>query len=199
MTRTAAVILAAGQGRRIGGVSKPLLRRHGRTLAGLALQAAVEAGTEPVLLLGHRSDEVRAALDAEEPGLVRQTRIVELPAGQMADSFRAGVEQAVRLGADQAVLTLVDQPAIGTKALHAVLKAHQPGQITRGSLHGRPTHPVLMELGDAQAAAALAVGDEGARRHLRQNQHRTRLVSLDGMAEDWDIDTPEDAERLSSH
>lgn len=195
--RTAAVILAAGRGRRLGGLSKPLLRWQGRTLAGHALHAAVDSGASPVLVLGHREEQVREVLEAEEPELMGRTRLVVLPGEEpMAGSFRAGIERAAQTGADRVLLMLVDQPAIGSAALRRVLDAHQPGTITRGSISGRPGHPVLMCLGDAQRAAARAAGDEGARSYLRVHRGRTALVPLDGVAQDWDVDRPEDLARF---
>ncbi|WP_258933604.1 NTP transferase domain-containing protein [Nesterenkonia pannonica] len=197
MARTVAVILAAGAGRRLGGLSKPLLRWNGRTLSGLAMQAAHDAGTEPLLVLGHRSDEVLGTLRAEEADLLSGTSVVHLQQScAMADSLQAGVHRAAEGAADHVLLMLVDQPSIGAAAARAVLAAHRRQRITRGRIQGQPSHPVLLDTPDALAAAALAVGDEGARRFLRQHEHRTTWVPLDGIAEAWDVDAPGDLKRL---
>ncbi|WP_191089909.1 nucleotidyltransferase family protein [Nesterenkonia ebinurensis] len=192
--RTATVILAAGQAERLGGASKPLLRADGELLAVRALRTAWETGTVPVLVLGHRSEEVLEALNSDARGLLGRTDVVVLSGRQrqLADSFRMGVQRAAELGAQWIAVLLVDQPGIGAAALKAVLDEHSPGRITQGAVAGRPTHPVVFDTGDAAAAAALAEGDEGARRYLRAQAHRLDLMDLTGIADDTDIDTPED-------
>ncbi|WP_168198678.1 NTP transferase domain-containing protein [Nesterenkonia sp. NBAIMH1] len=162
MARTVAVILAAGAGRRLGGLSKPLLRWNGRTLSGLAMQAAHDAGTEPLLVLGHRSDEVLGTLRAEEADLLSGTSVVHLQQScAMADSLQAGVHRAAEGAADHVLLMLVDQPSIGAAAARAVLAAHRRQRITRGRIQGQPSHPVLLDTPDALSGG-------GARRRRRR-------------------------------
>ena len=59
---TAIAILAAGRGSRLGGdASKPLLEWRGRPLVAWAVDAALDSGLRPVLVVvGYRGDEVRA-------------------------------------------------------------------------------------------------------------------------------------------
>jgi len=61
---TAIAILGAGRGSRLGGdASKPLLEWRGRPLVAWAVDAALDSGLRPVLVVvGYRGDEVRAAL-----------------------------------------------------------------------------------------------------------------------------------------
>lgn len=202
----ATVILAAGQGRRLAGASKPLIRLAGETLAARALHVALTAGTVPVLVLGHRSEEVLKVLQSECPEPLRSSQVVILNATDgttpvlppMADSYRAGVQRAAELGVEQIAVLLVDQPGIGAAALSTVLEAHTPGRITRGAVSGRPTHPVVFDAEDALAAAEQACGDQGAREYLRAQAERVDLIDLTGLAQDADLDTAQDLQRLGA-
>ncbi len=57
---TAVAILAAGRGSRFGGdTAKPLLELQGRPLIGWAMDAAMESGLRPALLVvGHQASRV---------------------------------------------------------------------------------------------------------------------------------------------
>lgn len=54
MNDLAAILLAGGRGSRMGGISKPLLEIHGRTLLDAAIEAAQRAGCEPIVLAAER-------------------------------------------------------------------------------------------------------------------------------------------------
>ncbi|WP_157983878.1 nucleotidyltransferase family protein [Nesterenkonia muleiensis] len=193
----ATVILAAGEGRRLGGDSKPLIKVAGETLAARSLGAALAAGTAPVLVLSYQAEEVVRMLERECAERLRSSQLVTVRGSgqgtpEMAASFRAGVQRAADLGAAQIAVLLVDQPGIGAPALRAVLEAHDPGRVTRGAVFGRASHPVVFDTDDALAAAGQAEGDEGARRYLRAHEERVCVVDLTGVARDADLDTPQD-------
>lgn len=193
-TADVTVILAAGAGTRLGGGGKALLRVRGETLSERAVQTAHDAGTRPLLVLGHRAAEARAALTRSAG---RNVDIVDCPEWEkgLSASFRTGVRAAAALGARRIVVVLVDQPGIGASALQAVLRAHTPGRIARGAVHGAPTHPVVFELAAAEAAARLAEGDEGARAYLQRHRGLVDDVDISDCAVAADIDAPGDIPR----
>lgn len=196
------VILAAGGGRRLGGVAKALIPwgDQSESLLGVrAVQAALDAGFQPVLVLGHQSTRVQRELQRHAPEVMQQVKVVYADGWErgMAASFQAGVQAAVNAGASQCAVMLVDQPGIGAEALWRVRAAHVSGRITRGGFGGegselRGGHPVMFEIDDAVAAAASATGDAGARAYLKTHRHRITLVDVRSYADLGDIDTPED-------
>ncbi|MBO0595607.1 NTP transferase domain-containing protein [Nesterenkonia sp. E16_7] len=191
------VILAAGAGTRLGGRGKALLRIGGETLASRALRCAREADTRPLIVLGHRAEPVREQL-FQGPGLADAEWVLCPDWEQgLSASFRAGVEAAAQQGAGRVAVVLVDQPGIGAVALRRVLQAHAPGRITQGLIRGTRTHPVVFDLAAAQAAAAIALGDAGARPYLRAHPELIEAVDLSGIAQAQDIDTPQDLDRWS--
>jgi CTP:molybdopterin cytidylyltransferase MocA len=116
MSPVAAIVLAAGAGRRMGG-PKALLRVGGETLLCRAVRAALAAGCAPVL----------AVVGDWDPGLATlEVRAVPNPdAGEgMASSIRAGVA-ALPPTAGAVLLLAVDQPAVDAALLARLLALHR--------------------------------------------------------------------------
>lgn len=207
-TTTATIILAAGAGRRLGGQSKALLalppqglspeHSPAQMLGPRALGVALRAGTSPVLVLGYEAGQVERTLRAAEPELLARTRVVRAEGWEegLSASFRSGVRAASDAGFERCAVLLADQPGIDEHALAAVLGEHEPGRITRGAVAWRPSHPVVFDIADALAAAQRAAGEEGARTYLREQAGRVDLVDITDLADDADLDTPEDLRRL---
>lgn len=200
-TTTATIILAAGAGRRLGTCSKALLRvGPGAEPLGIrAVRAGLAAGTSPVLVLGFEAQQVEEELRGAEPELMGRSHVVaaeQWEAGLSA-SFRAGAKAAHDAGFARCAVLLVDQPGIDEQALAAVLGEHESGRITRGCVEWRPGHPVVFDIEDALAAAALASADEGARSYLKAHAGRVDLVDITDLADDTDLDTAEDLASFS--
>lgn len=186
----AAVLLAAGMARRMGGRDKlledvggePVLRRVARALAA--------SGVDELVAVVRPGDAARrSALD----GIA--CRIVENPeaAEGMASSIRAGLA-AVRADADAAALALGDMPEIGAEHIDRLLAAFDPAEgraICRATdAQGRPGHPVLFGRRFFESLSRLT-GDEGARDILRANADFVVDVPTPGRGARLDLDTPE--------
>lgn len=112
----AAIILAAGAGRRMGG-PKALLSLAGETLLRRASRVALDTGCKPVL----------AVVGDWEPGLGGlEVRAVPNPdaAEGMASSIRAGLA-ALPPGTAAVLLLTVDQPAVDAALLRRLLELFQ--------------------------------------------------------------------------
>jgi molybdenum cofactor cytidylyltransferase len=185
---TAAAVLAAGRGSRLGGdASKPLLEWRGRPLVAWALDAALASGLAPVLVVvGYRADEVRAALAGE-------AEIVENPEWEegIASSLRAVLTAlTTRPAVDAVCVGLADQPLVGAEAYRRV--AATEAELVVPTYDGQPGNPV--KLARSLWAEALELrGDVGARALARD-----RAVHIDctGTGSAADVDTLEDLERL---
>jgi bifunctional UDP-N-acetylglucosamine pyrophosphorylase/glucosamine-1-phosphate N-acetyltransferase len=74
--RLAAVILAAGQGKRMGGMAKVLCRAGGRTLVESVVAAARGAGVSRIIcVLGHQRDQVAAVLPSGVENVEQRERL----------------------------------------------------------------------------------------------------------------------------
>ncbi|MFJ3901722.1 NTP transferase domain-containing protein [Streptomyces sp. NPDC090025] len=192
----AGLLLAAGGGRRLGGRPKALLSHRGRPLVEFAVRQLREGGCEVVhVVLGASAERVRA--EAELPGCV----LVDNPdwAAGMGSSLRAGLAslRAAAVPVDAALVSLVDQPGIGARAVARVRAAYGSREaLAAASYDGRRGHPVLFGADRWAGIAAGAVGDRGARDYLAAHRDAITLVDCSDVAEPYDIDTEADLVHL---
>ena len=140
----AAVLLAAGQSRRMGAF-KALLPFGGRSVVETCVANLREAGaSEVVVVVGHRGEEVRAALAGET--CVRFA-VNDDAGSEMGVSGARGVE-AVSDDTKALLVALVDQPAVPPVTIESLIEAHARtgARLIIPEWRGRGGHPVLIDL-----------------------------------------------------
>ena len=190
--RIAAVILAAGRGRRAGG-PKATLRIGAATFLDRAVALMTRPGTDGVVVvLGHQASRVRA-----EAALPADAIVVVNEAWEdgMLGSVVAGLDAAEADGADAVLLHPVDHPLVDEATVDRVIEALRAGaRIAVPGYEGRRGHPGGFARG-AWAALRAAPPSQGARFVLAS--HPEWIVHVEGdpgcLA---GIDTPEDYQRL---
>jgi CTP:molybdopterin cytidylyltransferase MocA len=187
----AGVLLAAGGGRRYG-MPKALVRLDGRLLVERAADTLRAGGCDPVIVvLGAAAEQVRAeaALDGH--------RIVDNPDWPtgMGSSLRTGLRELA--DATAAVVLLVDMPGITAEAVRRLAAVAAPDALAMAGYGTRRGHPVLLGRDHWSGVAALAVDDVGARPYLSAHAAEVRVVPCDDVADDRDVDRPE--EHTGSH
>lgn len=187
-TPAAGVVLAAGEGARFEESFKLLLPWGRRTVVAASVDAAIAAGLEPVLVVvGHRGEEVRRALEG------RPVRVVENPRwdrGQ-AGSLGRGIAEARRNTRSPAAAVLLgDEPGISPGAVRTVVDAWRASRaaVVRAVYEDRPGHPVVFDRSVFRVLEGLE-GDEGARTWIARAGVGAEGVALDGAAP-VDLDTP---------
>ncbi|OMI85861.1 4-diphosphocytidyl-2C-methyl-D-erythritol synthase [Streptomyces sp. M1013] len=192
--RVAGLLLAAGGGRRLGGRPKALLEHRGHPLVEHAVGVLRAAGCTRVhVVLGARAEDVRAraALD----GCV----LVDNPDWEqgMGSSLRAGLASLTGTGARAALVSLVDQPGIGARAMTRVRAGYRDeASLVSAAYAGVRGHPVLLGAAHWAGIAATATGDRGARAYLREHEAEIALVECGDVARPYDIDTEADLVHL---
>ncbi|MFD1711398.1 nucleotidyltransferase family protein [Ottowia sp. GY511] len=198
----AAVVMAAGAGRRMGGRPKALLQRDGESL--LARQIGLlQAGDvrQVVVVLGHHAERLQplvAQLAADHPVLdLRSTRNPR-PDDGTGGSLRCGLA-ALPPALDAVVVLLADQPLLALDDLRAVLAAwcaRPPGIDLVVPTHaGQPGHPLVF--GPTVRAAVQGATDSGGVREWRRaHPDRVQSLALAHARCTTDLDTPDDLVRL---
>ncbi|MFO1143461.1 MAG: nucleotidyltransferase family protein [Amaricoccus sp.] len=188
MPHVAAIVLAAGAGRRMRGSDKLLEPVAGRPVLRAVAEAALASrAAEVVVVLPRGATARRAALGGLPVCLVEAAD----PAEGMAASLRVGLA-AVEARADAIVVLLADMPEVDAAAIDRVIAAFDPAagaEICRAdSEAGVPGHPVLFGSRHFPALSALT-GDRGARALLRDLA--VVEVATPGQGAIVDLDTPE--------
>jgi CTP:molybdopterin cytidylyltransferase MocA len=184
--RVAGVLLAAGDGTRLG-QPKATVRLGGQSLASLGVALLRSGGTEPVIVVTGA-----AAVDLPGVSAVHNPRWRE----GMGSSFAAGLA-AVPAGCVAAVVALADQPLVGAESVRRLIAAFAAGSgVAVAAYAGRPRNPVLLAREHWAAAIGLAAGDVGARPFLHAHPELVTLVECGDTGRPDDIDTPADLDRV---
>ncbi|MEP4380835.1 MAG: molybdopterin-binding/glycosyltransferase family 2 protein [Alphaproteobacteria bacterium] len=191
----AAIILAAGQSRRMGAVNKLLIEVDGKPMIRHAVDAARESGADPVIVVtGHQAHEVQTTAGS-------RATIVHNPAFDegLSSSLRAGLS-AVPDSCDGALIALGDMPKIGAQHLHQLVAAYDPeeGHLicvpTRNGIRG---NPVFWDRRFFEDMSALG-GDVGAKHLIGDYDEVVIEVPMPDDAVLTDVDSPAALERLSA-
>ncbi|MDD5581316.1 MAG: nucleotidyltransferase family protein [Methylobacter sp.] len=182
-----AIILAAGASRRLG-TPKQLLQWRGRYLLSHAVACAGSVLAERIIVvLGAESERIQAAVN-----LTAITTVVN-SAWQdgMSTSIHSGIA-ALPDSAEAALILLCDQPLIGAKHLHSLVKAWQsdPDRIAASWYSSDIGAPALFPAAFFEKLFKLD-GDRGARRVLTELGTSVSRVPLLPEAA-LDIDRSED-------
>ena len=186
-TAVAAILLAAGESRRMGS-PKPLLEWQGATLIEYQIAQLREAGvTDVIAVLGHRSQDILPLVTAAGArGIINET----YREGR-ASSLRAGAAAAET--AQTLVVISVDQPRPAAVTLR-LLARHTSG-ITVPSHGGRRGHPVILdgtllpELRDVDEAT------QGLRAILARHATDVHELPFDSADVLLDLNTPDEYQR----
>lgn len=186
--RVAALVLAAGRSRRMGGVNKLVEDFGGRALVRHAVEAALESRAAPVTVVtGHMQEAVRAALSGLDLRFVHNPEFAQ----GLSTSLRAGLA-ALGREADGVLVLLGDMPGVTPRLIDALVAAFAPKEgrlIVVPTYRGKRGNPVLfsMRLRDQLMAVK---GDVGARHLIGANAEAVAEVEADETAL-LDVDTPE--------
>jgi CTP:molybdopterin cytidylyltransferase MocA len=191
--RVVGLLLAAGEGRRMG-APKALLRDAGgvpyleRAIGGL-----FNGGCAVVtVVLGAAASEARDLLAdggwADDPDL--SVVVAQDHTDGMGASLRAGLGSLAEPELDAALVMLVDLPDVGAAVVRRVLQDAAQDSLTRATYAGRPGHPVLIGRTHWTGVLATLSGDRGARAYL--DAHGVKDIACDDLATGRDLDRPED-------
>jgi CTP:molybdopterin cytidylyltransferase MocA len=182
----AGLVLAAGEGRRLGG-PKAVLVIDGERLVDRAVRVLHEAGCTPVYVVAGAAPLAEVASSAASPVVV-----IDNPDWQtgMGSSVRAGLAAVVE---EAAVVMVVDTPGIGADVVRRLVDAYAAGATAVVATYGGAArNPVLLARRHFADVSALAVGDVGARAFLAAHPDVVTRVECADVADPADIDTPDD-------
>ena len=187
-----AVILAAGESRRMGAQNKLLLQIGSEVLIRKFVESVCASAADAVLVvLGHEAEKIKAVLQDQTVRFVNNTCFEE----GMTTSIQSGVK-AASTESTGLMICLADLPFAETSDFNRLIQAFTDFRRTESSLiivpvfQGQRGNPVLFsaEFRDK----ILTHKGEGCREIVRQYPQSVREVSMENDNLLRDIDTPED-------
>ena len=193
--RIGAVLLAAGEGRRMGGVAKPLIRLQGVPLISRHLVALSGAGVDEVVVVtGH----ARHAIEEQVRSFVVTLAHNDAHADGQQGSVRVGLA-ALSGVFDAVIIALADQPLIGASDLTELIgafKKRPAGHVVVPVVNGQRGNPIILD--DVALAQILASDTNLGCRNLIERQpelvHAYETANTRFVA---DLDTVEDVQLLA--
>ena len=198
--RTGALILAAGEGARMGRVPKCLIRVEGQTLLRRLREAMLAMGVVRIVIVtGYHAEAIERELAAMPSTLsVQMVRNPSPEAGQQS-SVRIGL-QALGADFDLILVALADQPGVSSEELSELISAfrHRPDgtDIVVPMVDGQRGNPVAFS--GALIAQLQAGGLKGGLRgYIDAHPEAVYRFATGNPNFTLDLDTREDVERLS--
>jgi molybdenum cofactor cytidylyltransferase len=191
VNHVAAILLAAGQSRRMGAF-KPLLPFGNKTVIECCIDYLQHGGAETiVVVLGHRADEVRRQLAGRDMIFA----VNPDPNSEMGASIAAGVGQLPQ--SCQAVLiALCDHPAVPAAVVSKLIETWKTGaRLVIPTWQERGGHPVLVDLSFRSELFDLS-STGGLRALFKAHKNGVERLPVDSPFVARDMDTWDDYRAL---
>jgi molybdenum cofactor cytidylyltransferase len=198
--RLAVILLAAGEGSRLGSVPKALLKKDGQTLLGRFCDAI--ASIRPVEFLVVTGFHMQAITDemkkiGDEKDIAFQ--LIHNPQAQLgqSSSVRLGIE-SLKSDYDAVLIALSDQPEIQHQDLMALIKQFAPREVSKEIVmplvDGQRGNPVIFS--KKVIDQILAIPNLPCRQYMDQHPEQIQVMPSNRQAFIQDVDTLEDLNRL---
>ena len=190
---TVAILLAAGESRRMGQL-KALLPWQESTLLDCQVSSLLQAGIQQVVVvLGHQRDKLLPLLEGRD-------RVIpvfnpDYRSGKTT-SIKAGINAV--LGSPQAadaqslVLLNVDQPRT-SETISTLISRHESSGclITIPVFQGKGGHPLILDSSLLPELLEITEASQGMREVINKHEERILRVEVDTQEVLWDLNTPE--------
>jgi CTP:molybdopterin cytidylyltransferase MocA len=197
--RIAVLLLAAGEGSRLGTHPKALLQRDGKTLLERFSSAIQKfSPVEYIVVTGFHAELIESEIEKRNASLDHPIKIIRnlSPEEGQPSSVRLGLE-SLRADFDVLLVALSDQPEVGAREIQELLDEYarrEDGQeIILPMVDERRGNPILFSY---QAVSdVLANPGMVCRTYMDAHPNELRFMHTSNQAFVMDVDTPEDIQR----
>jgi molybdenum cofactor cytidylyltransferase/nicotine blue oxidoreductase len=201
--RLAILILAAGEGSRLGGYPKGLLKKDGNSLLKRFFNSVKSLSpVEMLAVTGFYSEEMEAEIQAIQKNIQNTHSLITWvrnpsPEVGQSSSVRLGLE-SLQSDYDVLLIALCDQPNVGALEIEVLLNQfHQRAphqEIILPMVNGQRGNPVLFS--KAVIQSVLAIPGMVCRPYMDQHPELVKTVASNNQAYLQDVDTQADIQNL---
>jgi molybdenum cofactor cytidylyltransferase len=186
--RVSALVLAAGQSRRMGRVNKMLAAVDGKPMVRVTVERIVGAGLDRVVVVtGHQGAEVLAALEGLPVHSVHNPDYAQGLSTSLARGIAALGDEH-----DAVLVCLADMPRVNARHVQRLLAAFDPGEgrsICVPTYRGKRGNPVLWDRRYFREMESIR-GDVGARHLIGEHEEAVCEVAMEDDGVLLDVDSP---------
>lgn len=187
--KIAALILAAGQSRRMGNQNKLLIDFDGKSMLRHVVDEAERSAVDEIIVVtGHQSQQIESELAGKKLRLIHNNRYQE----GLSTSLKKGLE-ALDETIDGVLICLGDMPLVTSELFDQLIRTFDPKEgrtIIVPTRHGKRGNPVLWSSEFFKEMQELE-GDVGARHLIGLHDDKVNEVELPDDSTLTDFDTPE--------
>ncbi|MFA9411034.1 MAG: NTP transferase domain-containing protein [Deltaproteobacteria bacterium] len=193
--RIAALVLAAGESRRMGDANKLTIPVDGTPMVARVVDALQQSHAQRVIVItGHEPERIKEALSGRDVELVHNPDYAE----GIGSSVRVGVA-ALGDDVDGALVALADMPWVNAEVINRLIDAFTSASepsIFIPRFGGQRGNPVLWGAQHFPELLALA-GDVGGKALFQRHASAICYVDVESASVNLDVDTPDALQELA--
>ena len=198
--RLAILLLAAGEGSRLGGLPKALLKKEGKSLLSRFLQSIQKLNpVETLVVTGFYTEAIEVEINSIKQKTGNSIASIKNPNPELgqSSSVRLGLE-SLKSDYDVLLVALCDQPNIGVSEIEALLEQFNPAgfnkEIVLPMVNGSRGNPVLFS--KRVIEKILATPGMVCRPFMDKHPELVKLFETNNQAYLLDVDTRADIQKL---
>lgn len=198
--RLAILLLAAGEGSRLGGLPKALLKKEGKSLLSRFLQSIQKLNpVETLVVTGFYTEAIEVEINSIKQKTGNSIASIKNPNPELgqSSSVRLGLE-SLKSDYDVLLVALCDQPNIGVSEIEALLEQFNPAgfnkEIVLPMVNGSRGNPVLFS--KRVIEKILATPGMVCRPFMDQHPELVKVFETNNQAYLLDVDTRADIQKL---
>ena len=198
--RLAILLLAAGEGSRLGGLPKALLKKEGKSLLSRFLQSIQKLNpVETLVVTGFYTEAIEVEINSIKQKTGNSIASIKNPNPELgqSSSVRLGLE-SLKSDYDVLLVALCDQPNIGVSEIEALLEQFNPAgfnkEIVLPMVNGSRGNPVLFS--KRVIEKILATPGMVCRPFMDQHPELVKVFESNNQAYLLDVDTRADIQKL---
>ena len=188
INKISAILLAAGQSKRMNGENKLTKEIQGIPLIKLSVKNILASSiNELIIVLGHQKEIIEKLIDKNEK--IKFVLNKNFESG-MASSIKAGLNHLSK-NTESFFICLGDMPMVNSDIYNQLIKSRNQKDILIPTYNGQQGNPVLFNKSMKEKIASIK-GDAGAKKILELNKDKALNLEINSQSIVRGFDTKED-------